>query len=417
MKRMTMKQIREALAYLSIVDMMHVEGLATATINENAARIEYKAQGGRPIRCIHISSRARKANLEAIAAAVAEAIGADRWTEIVNVVTGEEAETIKETETTTETIEEEEHIMKKYFKVTFEYAEGIYCTNLAHAESIEDVERHYSEYAWQSVKEAQPWDVDEARAKGMPVIEIEYAEPTQEAAEALETAEKAETEEQTAEAQETTTEAAEAVTLAPADAACVWTEDGETITTNEQKKEDNTMNNTSTATKTAPVFVRTLEGEYIAIRDLTDEAKELGYMATQYERYGSVTADEIIDAYIAERVNITIEDLGAYNEYLRENNYYDDEIMSWDDLEDYLRDMPPLDAFKLAHNSDFSWNDDYFTFNGYGNLRGMQEYEVVRKMEEDRDFLKWYVEEREPIEDETMEQAIAYCNYLIKQGY
>lgn len=114
MKQMTMKQTREAIAFLSVVDMMHVEGLAAGTINENAARIEYKAQGGRPVRYIHISSRAHKANLDAIAAAVAEAIGAERWAEIVAVVTGEEVETetaeqIEETETeetTTETIEE-----------------------------------------------------------------------------------------------------------------------------------------------------------------------------------------------------------------------------------------------------------------------------------------------------------------------
>lgn len=102
MKQMTMKQIREAIAFLSVVDMMHVECLAAGTINENAARIEYKAQGGRPVRYIHISSRARKANLDAIAAAVAEAIGAERWGEIVAVVTGEETDTdTEETEAVT----------------------------------------------------------------------------------------------------------------------------------------------------------------------------------------------------------------------------------------------------------------------------------------------------------------------------
>ena len=92
MKQMTMKQTREALSYLSIVDMMHVEGLAAATITENAARIEYKVQGGRPVKYIHISSRARKSNLDAIAAAVADAIGVERWAEIVAVVTGEDTE-------------------------------------------------------------------------------------------------------------------------------------------------------------------------------------------------------------------------------------------------------------------------------------------------------------------------------------
>ena len=117
--------------------------------------------------------------------------------------------------------------MKKFYKVSFEHSAGIYCTNLAHAETIEDVERHYSKYAWQSVKEAQPWDVDEARMKGMPIIEIEHEEPAQDAAEAPETTEETETEEQTTEAQETATEAAEAAS--------------EAHTTEEKKEEENTM--------------------------------------------------------------------------------------------------------------------------------------------------------------------------------
>jgi len=65
--------------------------------------------------------------------------------------------------------------MKKYFKVTFQHSEYVYCTNLAHAETAEDVEREYSKYPWRSVKEAQPWDVEEAKMKGMPIIEVEAA--------------------------------------------------------------------------------------------------------------------------------------------------------------------------------------------------------------------------------------------------
>ena len=106
--------------------------------------------------------------------------------------------------------------MKKYFKVTFEYAEGIYCTNLAHAETAEDVEREYSKYPWQSVKEAQPWDVEEAKMKGMPIIEVEAAPA----------------------------EDPEAVTLAPAEDAQVWDENGETVTPDtdtEEEEEEQTM--------------------------------------------------------------------------------------------------------------------------------------------------------------------------------
>jgi hypothetical protein len=161
----------------------------------------------------------------------------------------------------------------------------------------------------------------------------------------------------------------------------------------------------------------TNEEEEQTMENISAEARELGYLATQYEQYGSVDDEEIIEAYIDEKVEVDISMLGDYNNYLANDNRYDDEIMDWDELEDYLKDMPPLDAFRLAHNSDFTWNDNYFTWNGYGNLVGMEEYAVVDKIKEDRDFLKWYVTENELIDDDTMEEAINYCNHLLKEGY
>ena len=62
--------------------------------------------------------------------------------------------------------------MKKYFKVSFEHGEGIFCTNIAIAESVEAVEAHYSEYAWVSVKEAREWEVENYRLKGCPFVTI-----------------------------------------------------------------------------------------------------------------------------------------------------------------------------------------------------------------------------------------------------
>ena len=159
------------------------------------------------------------------------------------------------------------------------------------------------------------------------------------------------------------------------------------------------------------------EEEEQTMENISAEARELGYLATQYEKYGSVDEEEIIEAYIDEKVEVDISMLGDYNNYLANDNRYDDEIMDWDELEDYLKDMPPLDAFKLAHNSDFTWNDNYFTWDGYGNLVGMEEYAVIDKIKEDRDFLKWYVTENELIDDDTMEEAINYCNHLLKEGY
>lgn len=66
--------------------------------------------------------------------------------------------------------------MKKYFNVSFQYSESVYCANIVHAESAEAVEAHYSaKYEWCKVSEATAADVEEAQRKGKPIVEIEPA--------------------------------------------------------------------------------------------------------------------------------------------------------------------------------------------------------------------------------------------------
>lgn len=64
----------------------------------------------------------------------------------------------------------------KAYRVSFQYSERTYCTNIARAEAVEDVEKYYSKYEWVSIKEAHEWDVEEAERKGMPIITIEHEE-------------------------------------------------------------------------------------------------------------------------------------------------------------------------------------------------------------------------------------------------
>lgn len=64
--------------------------------------------------------------------------------------------------------------MKKYFNVSFQYSDDVFCANIAHAESAEAVEKQYSEkYEWCKVSEATAADVEEAQRKGKPIVEIE----------------------------------------------------------------------------------------------------------------------------------------------------------------------------------------------------------------------------------------------------
>lgn len=66
--------------------------------------------------------------------------------------------------------------MKKYFAVSFKYSESVYCSNIAHAETAEAVNAHYSKYEWVSVRECEDYEVETARRKGMPIVEIETPE-------------------------------------------------------------------------------------------------------------------------------------------------------------------------------------------------------------------------------------------------
>lgn len=72
---------------------------------------------------------------------------------------------------------------KKYYKVSFQYSESVYCANIAVAECAEDVEAYYNKYAWKSVKEATEGEVETAKDKGMPFVTCPHIEPEEPKAE------------------------------------------------------------------------------------------------------------------------------------------------------------------------------------------------------------------------------------------
>lgn len=71
--------------------------------------------------------------------------------------------------------QEEGPVMKEYYMVTFQHAENVFCANLAHAGSKEDVDAYYSKYAWHNTRPCNKEEYAEAIKKMMPVIEIPKA--------------------------------------------------------------------------------------------------------------------------------------------------------------------------------------------------------------------------------------------------
>lgn len=61
---------------------------------------------------------------------------------------------------------------KKYFYVSFKWDDVVYCSNIAHAENVEAVEKEYSKYSWHHIRDVQVGELEMAKRKGMPIIEL-----------------------------------------------------------------------------------------------------------------------------------------------------------------------------------------------------------------------------------------------------
>lgn len=149
------------------------------------------------------------------------------------------------------------------------------------------------------------------------------------------------------------------------------------------------------------------------IKEMT--ANELGYMATQYERFGNITEDEVVNAFIDESLDISIDMLSDYNEYLSESGF--ETYFSMEELNDALTGLSPMEIIQRTYFGNFNFSDDYCQFNGYENIDSFSEYQIVEEMRKDRDFLRWYVEENELISDEEMKEAIKCGGKFLAMGY
>lgn len=138
-------------------------------------------------------------------------------------------------------------------------------------------------------------------------------------------------------------------------------------------------------------------------------------LLTAYAVGGSKTVgeDEYLRAY-ADESGACESMIGDYNEYLRESGYESYEPM--DDFNWIMESESPMDIALKIHCGDFNPNDDYFSFNGYGNLVSCSKWMLVKEISEDKDFLKnWYYWNE--VDEDEMNEVIEECNKLLEQGY
>lgn len=75
-----------------------------------------------------------------------------------------------------------------------------------------------------------------------------------------------------------------------------------------------------------------------------------------------------------------------WNEYCDKVNYYDDRIYYMYEFDDLFYGKTPLDILDSV-SSDFSSNDDYFQFNGYGYAKSFDYPEDRIEVDEVVDFI------------------------------
>lgn len=138
-------------------------------------------------------------------------------------------------------------------------------------------------------------------------------------------------------------------------------------------------------------------------------------LITQYEKCGTVGRDEYISNYIDEEMEIDISMLGDYNEFLLNNNDGDSYI--YDDLEEMLQGMSTIDVVRATYFGEFNFSDNYYRFNGYGNVKSMTDTEIENEMRKNREFLEWYIQENDLIDWDLADNDIEDANKLISQGY
>lgn len=84
----------------------------------------------------------------------------------------------------------------------------------------------------------------------------------------------------------------------------------------------------------------------------------------------------------------TQDKVNLLNEYYDAVNYMDDRIYDFDDYTINELFSNPWDALRATHFGDTNFTDDYFHFNGYGNIETLSDWKID-ELFEDSDFQEW----------------------------
>ena len=90
-------------------------------------------------------------------------------------------------------------------------------------------------------------------------------------------------------------------------------------------------------------------------------------------------------------------EVDEFNEIMNELGYYDNMIFDMGEIDEHFES--PYDALQSAYFGSFNTNDDYFTYNGYGNLETIHELDLYYYMEDYEDDIIELLESRGELEE------------------
>lgn len=93
-----------------------------------------------------------------------------------------------------------------------------------------------------------------------------------------------------------------------------------------------------------------------------------------------------------------------FNQYCESNGYHDDVVVNMDELECYLPDNA-IDVVGMIEGSNFNSSDNYFSFDGYGNIYSYNYVENNRAFCL-TDIAGWLVDSGERTEEEEVDEIL-----------
>ena len=109
--------------------------------------------------------------------------------------------------------------------------------------------------------------------------------------------------------------------------------------------------------------------------------------------------------------------ISEYNDYLIEKGYEPYVDFDENTFNEYFTN--PWEAMRTCHFGEVNFSDEYFTFNGYGNIETKSEDDIIYEAKNDDDFIESIMENEyaELLENEFKDDIIKMTFHLVHQGF